>query len=461
MNILRAVNAPSKRSRSPTGSGPNITAVATPVSTGGSFQAEKLSAVYGCIAGLSADLGSLPNYVFNRFTNKRWKDHPVLQLLNVRPNVRMTPFIRRALIARSILTTGDAYDWIIRDPATREAVELIPLTGDLVRRLITREGTLWYAVTDPVTRELFYVAQEDICDYKDLTRDGVNGMSVLSYASETVAAGLAAQAYNKSFYEHGGQPSGILTVDADLTGFMKDPKTGLLTDKTVKDAMREEWEKTQGGAENAHRIAILDRGLKYQSLAISQKDSMFVEQQELTVADIARYFGYPLYKLQAGKQSYNANEQQNIDYVNSLTPKLLQREQEQSYKLLPPGQQERGWQIRTNIMALLRGNAQARANYYSTMRNIGAYSVNDIRALEDLPGVKGGDDYAASLNFVPLENWKELSVRRADSGKAGKDQSQTEVQTPGTEPGTEEPETPEGGQDPDNGKAPGGAGGEP
>ncbi len=461
MNILRAVNAPSKRSRSPTGSGPNITAVATPVSTGGSFQAEKLSAVYGCIAGLSADLGSLPNYVFNRFTNKRWKDHPVLQLLNVRPNVRMTPFIRRALIARSILTTGDAYDWIIRDPATREAVELIPLTGDLVRRLITREGTLWYAVTDPVTRELFYVAQEDICDYKDLTRDGVNGMSVLSYASETVAAGLAAQAYNKSFYEHGGQPSGILTVDADLTGFMKDPKTGLLTDKTVKDAMREEWEKTQGGAENAHRIAILDRGLKYQSLAISQKDSMFVEQQELTVADIARYFGYPLYKLQAGKQSYNANEQQNIDYVNSLTPKLLQREQEQSYKLLPPGQQERGWQIRTNIMALLRGNAQARANYYSTMRSIGAYSANDIRALEDLPGVKGGDDYAASLNFVPLENWKELSVRRADSGKAGEDQSQTEVQTPGTEPGTEEPETPEGGQDPDNGKAPGGAGGEP
>ena len=461
MNILRAMNAPSKRSRSPTGSGPNITAVATPVSTGGSFQAEKLSAVYGCIAGLSADLGSLPNYVFNRFTNKRWKDHPVLQLLNVRPNVRMTPFIRRALIARSILTTGDAYDWIIRDPATREAVELIPLTGDLVRRLITREGTLWYAVTDPVTRELFYVAQEDICDYKDLTRDGINGMSVLSYASETVAAGLAAQAYNKSFYEHGGQPSGILTVDADLTGFMKDPKTGLLTDKTVKDAMREEWEKTQGGAENAHRIAILDRGLKYQSLAISQKDSMFVEQQELTVADIARYFGYPLYKLQAGKQSYNANEQQNIDYVNSLTPKLLQREQEQSYKLLPPGQQERGWQIRTNIMALLRGNAQARANYYSTMRDIGAYSVNDIRALEDLPGVNGGDDYAASLNFVPLENWKELSVRRADSGKTGEDQSQTEVQTPGTEPGTEEPETPEGGQDPDNGKAPGGAGGEP
>ena len=194
---------------------------------------------------------------------------------------------------------------------------------------------------------------------------------------------------------------------------MRNPKTGELTDETVKDYMRKEWERTQGGAENAHRIAILDRGLKYQSLAISQRDSMFVEQQDLTVADVARFFGYPLYKLQAGKQSYNSNEQQNLDYVTSLTPRLLQREQEQSYKLLPVGQQERGWCIRTNIMALLRGNPTARASYYTSMRNIGAYSVNDIRALEDLAGVEGGDEYAASLNYVPLKDWAALSVQRA------------------------------------------------
>lgn len=418
MNLLRVLNAPLNRSRSPTkGSpGPSIASLAVPVTNGGSFPAEKLSAVYGCIYGLSSDLGSLPNYVFNRFTNKRWPSHPVLELLNVRPNARMTPLVRRALIVRSILVTGNAYDWIIRDPITREPVELIPLPGQLVNRLITKEGTLWYAVTDPVTQELFYVPQEDICDYKDLTKDGINGMSVLSYASETVAAGLAAQAYNKSFYEHGGQPSGILTVDGDLSGNLRDPVTGEVTDVSIKDHMRREWERTQGGAENAHRIAILDRGLKYQSLSISQKDSMFVEQQELTVADVARFFAYPMYKLQAGKQSYNANEQQNLDYVNSLTPRLLQREQEQSYKLLPVGQQERGWCIRTNIMALLRGNPTARSSYYSAMWNLGAYSVNDILALEDLPGVEGGDDHAASLNYVPLKDWAALSVKRANGG---------------------------------------------
>lgn len=446
MNFLRALNAPKSRNRSPTrGSGGNIASIAVPVASGGNYPAEKLSAVYGCIYGLSSDLGSLPNYVFNRFTNKRWPSHPVLDLLNVRPNARMTPMIRRSLIMRSILVTGDAYDWIIRDPITREPVELIPLPGNLVHRLITKEGTLWYEVTDPVTQELFYVAQEDVCDYKDLTKDGISGMSVLSYASETVAAGLAAQAYNKSFYEHGGQPSGILTVDTDLSGLVRNPKTGELTDETVKDYMRKEWERTQGGAENAHRIAILDRGLKYQSLAISQRDSMFVEQQDLTVADVARFFGYPLYKLQAGKQSYNSNEQQNLDYVTSLTPRLLQREQEQSYKLLPVGQQERGWCIRTNIMALLRGNPTARASYYTSMRNIGAYSVNDIRALEDLAGVEGGDEYAASLNYVPLKDWAALSVQRASTGGA---QTPVNPNDPAQETGEDQKEQEENMNDP-------------
>lgn len=46
------------------------------------------------------------------------------------------------------------------------------------------------------------------------------------------------------------------------------------------------------------------------------------------------------------------------------------------------------------------------------MRNIGAYSANDIRDLEDLPDVDGGDERYASLNYVPLSDWKKLSQNR-------------------------------------------------
>ena len=72
------------------------------------------------------------------------------------------------------------------------------------------------------------------------------------------------------------------------------------------------------------------------------------------------------------------------------------------------------------MMGELRGDWTARAAWYKAMREIGAYSVDDIRALEDLPDVPGGDDRLASLNYVPLEDWRDLSRRR--NGADGEEQ---------------------------------------
>ncbi len=422
MDFLKMINSPfgAGNRSAPESKQKKPVIVSTAVGNfGGAYtEAEKLSAVYACMDIRSSDVASLPNYLINRFNKERQPEHPALYLLNIRPNVRMTAFTRRKLIEYSIYVTGNAYDWIIRDRKTRRPIELVPLTGDLVQRQMDKKGNLWYLVTDPVTKETFYLPQEDVCDYKGPSHDGVNGVSVLTFAADVVRGGLAAMEYNRNFYENGGQPSGILTVDADLTGYVVGPD-GEYTDQTLKDALRADWEKNQGGPANAHKVAILDHGLKYQSLAISQKDSMFIEQQSQTVADIARYFNMPLYKLQDGKQSYNSNEQQSIEYAGSLRPSIIQREQELSYKLLTPSEQEQGWSISTNMMALMRSNGEARARFYSTMQQLGAYSVNDIRALEDMPGVAGGDENAASLNYVPLKDWAQLSVQRAGGQKEG------------------------------------------
>lgn len=419
MSFLKTIAAPwPSRIRAPTNASPPQIIQTEPLLSGTrKTQAEKLSAVFGCMDIRSNDLACLPNYVINRYSKERDPRHPVLALLNIRPNAMMSPFIRRKLLAYSVDATGNAYDWIFRDPATGRPEELIPLTGDLVRRLIDKRRNLWYQVTDPVTGEVFYLPQEDVCDYKGPTHDGMTGESRLSFASEVIRSGLAAQTYNQAFYESGGQPSGVLTVDTDLSRNLVLDAQGNPTGKTAKDMLRDEWEKFHSGAENSHRIAILDHGLKYQSLSISQKDAMFIEQQAQTVEDIARYFGMPLYKLQHGKQSYNSNEQNSIEYAGSLRPSVIQNEQEQTWKLLTPTEIAEGWEIGTNMMALLRSDSASRAAYYKTMHELGAYSVNDIRSLDDLPSVPGGDARAASLNYVPLERWEELSVIRAGGGK--------------------------------------------
>ena len=183
-----------------------------------------------------------------------------------------------------------------------------------------------------------------------------------------------------------------------------------------KDALRAEWERVHAGAKNGHRVAILDLGLDYKPLVSSNRDAQFVENKEVTVKDIARYFGVPLYKLQEGKQAYGSNEQNAIEYVvSTLHPIVSQYEEEQSYKLLTDSELHGGLEIRINMMAELRGDTSARGVWYQNMRQNGIFSVNDVRQLEDMPDVPGGDERQASLNYVPLSMWPELSRLRAEN----------------------------------------------
>jgi HK97 family phage portal protein len=244
------------------------------------------------------------------------------------------------------------------------------------------------------------------------THNGYRGISVLSRASEVIAAGRAAQRYNLNYYANGGQPAGVLETVADLSGDVEVTRGETTEMVSRKDVIRAEWEKRYSGPDNAGRIAILDYGLKYNPISISNRDAQFVEQSALSVEDIARFFGVPLYKLQAGKQAYDSNEQNAIEYVvSTLHPIVQQWEEELTWKLLPSSEAAR-LKIRINMMAELRGDNASRGQWYKSMRELGGYSTNDILALEDMPDVEGGDERYASLNYVPLSLWRDLSINR-------------------------------------------------
>ena len=268
---------------------------------------------------------------------------------------------------------------------------------------------------------------EDICHYKAATRDGLKGVATLRRASETIASARAQQQDELSFYESGGQPSGVLETDSALGGYAKDPDGKVITRAdgspiTLKDKLRGDWEKVHAGPSNAHRVAILDYGLKYNPISSSNSDAQFIESKEVSIRDIARYFGVPLYKLQEGKQAYGSNEQNAIEYVvSTLHPIVTQYEEEMTWKLLTESQVDAGLEIRINMMAELRGDTGARGQWYQIMLQEGPFSVNDVLALEDLPDIPGGDEHRASLNYVPLSIWPELSRLRAGMSQTQED----------------------------------------
>lgn len=372
----------------------------------------KLAVVNRCIEVISDSVGKMPSYATEKASRER-RYPPILDLLNQRPNEAMTPFIRRKMLEINRLTRGSGYDWVLRDPISMEPMELIPLPAQLVLPWQDAAGKVWYDVTHPYTGAVMRLPSEDVLHYKCYSRDGIHCLSVLERAAEIMGAAQAAQQYQGSYYANGGQPAGVLTTEADLGGYVT--RDGKATDVTKKDALRKEWEKVHNGPDNAYRIAVLDHGLKYTPISSTMKDAQFVETHDVTVQDICNFFGVPLYKVNAGKQSYSSNEQNAIEYVTgTLHPIVTQYEQEQTWKLLLPSQRRAGLELHINMMVELRGDFSSRANWYEKMRTVGAYSVNDIRQHEDLPDVSGGDTRYASWNYGPLEKWEELSVLRAE-----------------------------------------------
>ena len=373
--------------------------------------ARKLSAVDRCIEIISDSMAKMPNYAFDRKTRERI-EHPVLHLLNTRPNEAHVPSVRKKLLETSRLEGGNGYDWIIRDRRTFQPVELIPLPWNMVTPWRKTDGSVWYTVLNPYTYEPMVLPSTDILHYKGPSKDGLVGISVLRRASEVVAEARAAQEYNRAFYESGGQPAGILKTEADLGGFVDDPANpGKKIAK--KDVLRKEWERIHAGPKNSHRTAILDYGLDYKPIASTNRDAQFLESKEMSIRDIARFFGVPLYKLQEGKQAYSSNEQNAIEYVvGTLHPIVTQYEEVQTWGLLTNSEIRNLLELRINMMAELRGDTASRSAWYKTMREVGGFSVNDILALEDMPDVEGGDERQASLNFVPLRMWADLSANR-------------------------------------------------
>ena len=378
-------------------------------------KAMKISAVNRCAEIRSDAIAVLPIYFLDGKTRKRIENHPLDFLLNVRPNEAMTPFAYRKFIEVNRCIRRAGYAWIRRD-RNATPIELIPLMDEHTwPELDTERGKLVYKTWLPWVGRGYILDAEDVLYYPGLTSDGIHPVSIMERARMTIETASNMEKYSSSFYAHGGRPSGILKTATDLAGPVR---AGKYAGQTKKDAVRAEWERLYSSSANAFRTAVLDNGLEYQSVSMNNSDAQFIESKEMSIADIARFWGVPLHKLYTGKQSYSSNEANGIDFVvDTLSPNVKVYEDEDGFKLLPMTEVLDGVKIRRNMMAYLRGDSSSRGSWYKTMREIGAYSVNDILAYEDLPDVPGGDSRYANLNNIPLELFEMLSVARNARGE--------------------------------------------
>ena len=389
--------------------------------------AMQTTAVYACVRILAEAVASLPLHVYEYQDDggkKLVHDHPLYYLLHDEPNPEMTSFVFRETLMSHLLIWGNAYAQIIRDGAGR-VLGLYPLLPDKMEVQRDDKGNIYYVYSrnsdeNPMFKEYgnIKLKAEDVLHIPGLGFDGLIGYSPIAMAKNAVGMTLACEEYGASFFANGANPGGVL----EHPGVLKDPSK-----------VRESWNSVYRGVSNAHKIAVLEEGMKYQQIGIPPEEAQFLETRKFQINEIARLYRIPPHMVgDLDKSSFSNIEQQSLEFVKyTLDPWVIRWEQSLQRSLLLPGEKGKYF-IKLNVDGLLRGDYQSRMNGYAVGRQNGWFSANDIREMENMnpiPDEEGGNLYlingamtklADAGAFAKTDTGQQNAPAQENSGKRGK-----------------------------------------
>ena len=389
--------------------------------------AMQTTAVYACVRILAEAVASLPLHVYEYQDDGGKKlvyDHPLYYLLHDEPNPEMTSFVFRETLMSHLLIWGNAYAQIIRDGAGR-VLGLYPLLPDKMEVQRDDKGNIYYVYSrnsdeNPMFKEYgnIKLKAEDVLHIPGLGFDGLIGYSPIAMAKNAVGMTLACEEYGASFFANGANPGGVL----EHPGVLKDPSK-----------VRESWNSVYRGVSNAHKIAVLEEGMKYQQIGIPPEEAQFLETRKFQINEIARLYRIPPHMVgDLDKSSFSNIEQQSLEFVKyTLDPWVIRWEQSLQRSLLLPGEKGKYF-IKLNVDGLLRGDYQSRMNGYAVGRQNGWFSANDIREMENMnpiPDEEGGNLYlingamtklADAGAFAKTDTGQQNAPAQENSGKRGK-----------------------------------------
>ena len=348
-----------------------------------------IATAYRCINILSDDVAKLPLQMFksnsvgkieqikpdNKLENTAW-------LLEKDPNRWMTPFIFKKLAIMWLVTLGAAYLWQPPRRAGRRR-EIFILPTNITTPEVDEKNQLWYVMRLPGQEPIRYPDVEVLLLLLNPV-DAIHGRGVITYARETLGRQLANYATQGKIAGKGLNPSGIAWMAGEL-------------DKEARKKVRDTYEQ----AMRESGIAIFDpKVTKFDPITLKPVDAQFLESIQENDTEIANFFGVPLYKLNQGKQSYQSNEQQNLDYLNTTLDPYLVQWQDAAWKYWLSEEEKNSMYFLFNRGALLRTDAKTRAETLEKRIFSGQLTPNQANQIEDLPSFPGGDAHYIPANMA-------------------------------------------------------------
>lgn len=339
---------------------------------------------------ISDDVASLPCNVFVKDDSGMGRDvdemHYGEMLLRGFSTMLHPQRVMKTITAHAMLY-GNGYAAIDRDMRKRPVDWAVLDPHSMMIRVV--DNRIWYVTT--IDNEQVRIPSEDIVHIRGLSNDGITGLNVIHIMKDALGLGMAAQQYGGRFFGQGSNAGGLLMIP------------GHFSEEKVRNTINA-WQSMTQGLQQAHKVALLQDGAKFQQLTVTNDQAQFLQTREFELrATIANIFGIPPHMLGDGtRTSHNSLEQEDQNYLNrALNPWLKEWERELSQKLL--SSRERSQQthfVEFNREALIQMSFQDKVQGIAKQLEVGVLNVNESRRLLNLPDI--GED--GERRFRPA-NW--------------------------------------------------------
>lgn len=354
---------------------------ALPFSTySANHSAMSISAVYRAVEIISDSIAMMPIDV--RISGKQHKDKIENHNINI---VFNDGFISRymliKLLVQSVLLRGNGFAFIHRDSSGNVSDIQYLAANDVVINYDERKRSLYYTSAIIGNKKIY---PSNMIHLVKNSFDGINGVSVIKYASRSISIANNTEEAANDFYSSGCNLAGVITIQGQVSAEQR---------KQMIESWRQNF--SQGGK----GVAVLQGNSSYQPVQISAEDAEMLSSRKYNVQDIARFFGISPVLLGDTSTSNNDIEAlQNELMLHTLKSYVTMINEEFSRKLLLST--ESNLSVALDETELLKSNKSATADYYTKLLQSGVLCVNEVRKELGYSEIAGGDKHFVAYTAI-------------------------------------------------------------
>lgn len=343
-------------------------------------------AIYAAVSRISNTMASMPVHLYKGFEIQR--DHPLEWLVNVEPHPAFSAFVWRQTMEVLRNTEGNCY--ALRVPDGLGGIQRLDILNPtrVTPKQNPQDKSIWYEVRmDGEEPQL--VPGFMVLHIRHLSANGVRGIRPIDVLRHSLDYDTQVKEF--ALDQLDGVNQGImLTV----------PNTGLSQEQKdeVVDRFLETYERS------GRSVVILEGGLTATNFASQVVDPKILDVERITRNKVATVYNIPPHMLgDYSDTSFSTAEQQMQEFLQlTITPIVVQWENEMNRKLLTPDMIREGYRFRMDTDQLARADMATTANRNQMAIRGGWRKPNEVRASENLPPDPYGDQLMASRDLIPL-----------------------------------------------------------